>query len=80
MTHKMKLHPFWAVVKEAQHWMNEGADVHQQFNCAGCGVKQTMDTPNIFYKTGECEECHHVTDIEKDGCNYMAHINFGRKP
>lgn len=33
-----------------------------------------MEEPNILYKAGTCDKCGHVTDIEKQGCNYMLHI------
>ena len=72
--HKMKLYPFWDVVREAEKLMSRYSHIHQQFNCAHCGTKQTMEEPNKFYMTGKCEECGQITDIVKDGCNYMAHI------
>jgi hypothetical protein len=68
----MKLHDFYEVAAAAEHSMQAGATVYQQFNCAKCGIKQTMDTPNVFHKLGKCEECGHITDIEKDGCNYLC--------
>lgn len=70
----MKLHPFYEVASEAMKWVNKGGRVYQQFNCAHCGAKQTMDNPNVFYKAGICEECGKETNIEKDGCNYMMHL------
>jgi len=72
----MKLHPFNECVTAAEEFMNRGHRIFQQFNCAACGAKQTMDIPNVFYRTGKCEECGHVTNIEKDGCNYMLHAVF----
>lgn len=69
----MKLHPFWEVVDQALHLMMQGATVYQQFNCAHCGAKQTMDMPNVWYELGTCEECKGETNIEKDGCNMMVH-------
>lgn len=72
----MKLHPFYEVAKAAEEAVNKGADVHQQFKCAGCGIKQTMEEKNKFYKTGRCEECNHITDIEKDGCNFLLIRRF----
>ena len=48
--------------------------VYQQFICAHCGVKQTMDKPDAFHASGICEECDAVTDIRKNGCNYMVHF------
>lgn len=75
----MKLHPFNECVRAAIVYMEKGADVYQQFNCASCRKKQTMDTPNIFFETGICEECKHETDIKKDGCNYLLHIIGARR-
>lgn len=54
------------------------AIVYQQFNCAGCGAKQTMDDPNTLYESGTCEECGAVTDIKRDGCNYAVYF-IGKK-
>jgi hypothetical protein len=69
----MKLYPFYECVEAIEPMLNRGANIFQQFNCAKCGTKQTMADKNIFYKRGKCEECGAVTDIEKDGCNYMLH-------
>jgi len=71
--HRMKLHPFWEVATEAKKWADNGHEIHQQFNCANCGAKQTMEEPNKFFALGTCERCGHETNIEKDGCNYMLH-------
>lgn len=67
----MKLYPFDEVAKNAENHMKLGATVHQQFNCAKCGAKQTMGEKNMFFTHGKCEECGHVTDIKKNGCNFM---------
>lgn len=72
MTHVMKLHPFDDVVKNATAKIADGWTVYQQFNCAKCGAKQTMPDENRFYIAGRCEECDHVSDLRKDGCNFMA--------
>lgn len=68
----MKLHPFHQVVKSADKLVKQGVDVYQQFRCASCCAKQTMDVRNTLYEFGVCEECHHVTDIKASGCNFMA--------
>jgi hypothetical protein len=75
----MKLHPFYKCVEQADKLIKAGANIYQQFNCAKCGVKQTMGEANTFYKTGKCEECNHITNIEQDGCNYMATFGIGGK-
>jgi hypothetical protein len=72
----MNLYPFYEVAEEAQNAIKSGATIHQQFNCAHCGTKQTIETPNTFHKSGICEECDAVTDIEKDGCNFMFTVGI----
>lgn len=67
----MRVYPFDEVCREAKAHADAGLYVFQQFNCAHCGTKQTIDKPNQFHTSGICEECGKETDIEKDGCNYM---------
>jgi hypothetical protein len=67
----MKLYPFYEVAAAAHDAIQQGATIFQQFNCAHCGMKQTLETPNTFHKKGICEECDSLTDIEQDGCNFM---------
>jgi acetone carboxylase gamma subunit len=55
----------------ASKLVDEGHTVYQKFTCGKCGERQTIDDPNAFYTSGKCEECGHVTDIEKAGCNYL---------
>lgn len=73
----MNLYDFDECAKEAEARMQQGFFVFQQFNCAHCGVKQTIDTPNVFHTHGTCEGCGKLTDIKQDGCNYML---IGRGP
>lgn len=65
-------HPFNEVVKTAEGLIKKGVNTFQKFTCDGCGVRQTIDVPNVFYTSGKCEECGHVTDIRAKGCNYLA--------
>ena len=67
----MILHPFDETAADALKYVQEGWTVFQQFNCAHCGAKQTMGDSNRFHTFGRCQECDQVTDIRKDGCNYM---------
>ena len=76
--HVMKLHPWNEVLDAADALIKQDIDVYQQFNCAKCGAKQTMDHPNKFHITGICEECGHETDIVKNGMNYMVHARTQR--
>ena len=75
----MKLHPFDACVKRAEELMQRGATIYQQFNCAQCGAKQTMGTPNVFFEKGACDQCQAVTNIRANGCNYAVHMMIGGK-
>jgi len=72
----MRVFPWDKVVADADAKMKASPHVHiyQQFNCEHCGAKQTMDTPDIFYETGTCEECKKITNIKKNGMNFMMHL------
>ena len=56
---------------------NPSANAYQKFTCEKCGSRQTIDKPNSFHASGQCEECNHITDIMKHGCNFM--MIFGVK-
>ena len=56
-----------------------GVTCYQKFTCDKCGERQTIDEPDTFYAKGKCEECGHITDIEKKGCNYMVHFKLEAK-
>lgn len=68
----MNVYPFYEIAAAIDEKIKHGFDIYQQFNCAKCGTKQTMPDANVLYKLGICEECGHTTNIEHDGCNYMA--------
>lgn len=75
----MKLHPINECMQQADQLLEhcgKSAKIYQQFTCAGCGAKQTMDVPNAFFDRGSCEECGAVTDIAANGCNYCLHIGL----
>jgi len=63
--------PFYNVVHEAFLLSKKGWKVFQKFTCEKCGQRLTMDIPNKFWKEGTCDQCGHLTNIEKNGCNYM---------
>lgn len=68
----MDLHPWQEVLDNANSKIDDGWTVFQQWNCEHCGVKQTMPDANKFFTSGRCEECDRVTDIVKNGMNFMA--------
>lgn len=68
--------PWDDVIKKAEKLAQDGIDVYQKFTCAGCGQRLTIEVPNHFYETGTCDKCPAVTDIKKQGCNYMIHARL----
>lgn len=68
---EFKNHPLEICRKAAEEKMNDGWIVYQKFTCAKCGQRLTIGVPNVFYATGTCDKCNHITDIAKDGCNYL---------
>lgn len=71
MNEEVLNHPFYEVVGKATDLIKRGATVYQKFTCGGCGNRLTMDVANTFYKTGTCDNCEYVTNIEEAGCNYL---------
>ncbi|HEY7417410.1 MAG TPA: hypothetical protein VH593_19660 [Ktedonobacteraceae bacterium] len=55
----------------ANKYIAGGAKVYQKFTCEKCGARLTIDQPNTFYESADCDRCGAVTDIKKNGCNYM---------
>lgn len=74
----MSDYPFDEVMKMADEVIKHGADIHQKFTCAKCGARQTMEEKNKFYTSGHCEECGHITDLVKQGCNFLLVKDFKR--
>jgi hypothetical protein len=68
----MSDHPIDECLSAAVPLIESGATIHQKFTCSACGARQTMAEANLFFKTGKCEECSHITDITKTGCNYVV--------
>ena len=75
----MNLYPISECINEVHDKLKKHSNlkIYQQFLCSGCGTKQTMEQENTFYLKGSCEECGETTNIQKNGCNYIAVIVFG---
>ena len=70
----MSDHPWEQIVETVQRLIKDDPRVrlYQKFTCAGCGERLGIDEPNVFYEQGTCDRCDAVTDIKRQGCNYMA--------
>lgn len=44
----------------------------QKFTCDNCWARITVDEPNKLFVLGHCQQCGHVTDLQKTGCNYRV--------
>jgi hypothetical protein len=69
---KPKNYPIAECSEVAEKLIENGCKVFQKFTCSGCGKRLTIDEPNIFYTSAKCDECPAITDIAKDGCNYLV--------
>jgi predicted RNA-binding Zn-ribbon protein involved in translation (DUF1610 family) len=71
-------HPFDFVLDEANKLLeNPNVNLYQKFTCIGCGNRLTMEEPNTFYTSGTCDKCGTLTDIRKEGCNYLVVARIG---
>lgn len=66
-------YPIEECAKTAESLIADGATIYQKWTCLGCGERKTMVEPDVFFTQGKCEECGHVTDLTKTGCNYLVH-------
>lgn len=62
----------YELIQRADEAANDGFVVFIKFTCENCGSRQTFDTPNAFFRSGQCEECGHITVIKKGGMLVVA--------
>lgn len=72
-------YPLSTIAESFNKLIPQGAVCYQKFTCAGCGNRLTIDTPNVLFITGGCDNCDTITDIEKQGCNFMYVATVIRK-
>jgi hypothetical protein len=65
-------YPLEECKRAAKELNRKGLFVYQKFTCSGCGRRLTMDVANTFFTEGSCDNCPTVTNIERQGCNYMV--------
>lgn len=66
-----KDHPWQEILASMAEHARQGHDTYQKYTCSGCGARLGMEEPNFIYTHGSCNECPAITDIEKQGCNFM---------
>ena len=68
----MKLKPFNEVLQSANEYAAAGITTHQRFQCEACGNDTLgIAEPNTFYEYALCDKCNHVTNLRKNGCNFL---------
>lgn len=63
--------PWDEIIRAVEQHNKMGHDCFQKFTCAKCKNRLMIEQPNRFHTTASCDKCGHVTDIKKQGCNYM---------
>lgn len=73
-------YPLSVIAESMTKQIRRGAVCFQKFTCAGCGNRLTQEVPNVLYTKGTCDNCDTITDIEKQGCNFMFILGVGVSP
>lgn len=71
-------YPFSVIADSMKKAIERGGTTYQKWSCGFCASRQTMDIPDTLYKSGRCEECGRVTQIER--CNFMVILPLGVSP
>lgn len=71
-------YPIMECFDAASRFVADGATIYQKFSCESCGARMTIPDANTFYTSGSCEKCRHVSNIRKNGCNYMLAMDVGQ--
>jgi predicted RNA-binding Zn-ribbon protein involved in translation (DUF1610 family) len=69
-------HPLKDCFETASEFVAGGATVYQKFTCTECDNRLTIEEANTFYTAATCDRCGKVTDIRKNGCNYMLILRY----
>ena len=72
MATKYNDYPLSEIAEAVERLAGKGWECYQKFTCEKCGERLTMEPANTLYTSGKCDKCGHLTDIKKNGCNYLA--------
>lgn len=72
-------YPIEVCAAKAAPFVARGHSFFQKFTCEQCGSRQMMEEENVWFETGRCEECGHITSIRDRGCNYALHLRMRRR-
>jgi hypothetical protein len=61
--------PIDTIAKLGAEQIDKGFTLWQKWSCTHCGSRQTMEEPNILYRSGECQACGRISPIVV--CGFM---------
>ena len=61
--------PVEEIARQADAQIQLGFTIWQKWTCAHCGSRQTMEEPNLLYRSGKCQACGEVSTITV--CGFM---------
>lgn len=75
---QVKHHPFHEVAENmTEQITKKNAICFQIWTCERCGARQQMERANAMFTEGVCENCEHVTNLERTGCNFLLMMPLG---
>ena len=67
--------PVEEIARLADEQIQKGFTIWMKWTCSHCGSRQTMDTPNVLYRSGHCQACDKVSIIVV--CGFMLTNDLG---
>jgi len=70
-------YPIKMIAEGMEQQRKRGAVTFQKWTCSGCGERVTSNVPDTVYRAARHEDredgtqCGAITDIEKQGCNFL---------
>jgi hypothetical protein len=61
--------PIEEIAALADEQIKKGFTIWMKWTCPSCGSRQTMDEPNLLYRSGICQACGETNDITV--CGFM---------
>ena len=64
-------YPLDVIAKSCDLVIKRGGFILQKWTCEGCNRRITGNNVNVMVEQGHCQDCNHVTDLRRRGCNFM---------
>jgi hypothetical protein len=67
--------PLLVIAEKVADQVELGHTCWQKWTCPNCGSRQTMEEPNVLYRSGKCQACDTVSEIVVCGFMMVAGDN-----